>query len=231
MGEAAEDEDGHTEDQRQHLALAGKLNGGGHDESAADSQQETGPGTFRQSSCEYLRGWFHTVRLGIGYHPGGEQTAHDVAEEYDTEHGPVTLTADEPSGACIEFQTIINDSCKAEGEENSTGNATNTEVDHASDGDADAGENGQREGLTKKLLHVRFCFLTAKVGKISETCKDFREVLSLKAAKKLNCDSCDSFFLTITTVPAVRNLESKPAKGRRWGRVPRRRWALLRRDG
>ena len=149
VGEAAEDEDGHTEDQRQHLALAGELNGGGHDESAADGQQETGPGTFRQSSCEYLRGWFHTVRLGVGYHPGGEQTAHDVAEEYDTEHGPVTLTADESGGACIEFQTIINDSCKAEGEENSTSDATNTEVDHASDGDADAGENGQREGLTK----------------------------------------------------------------------------------
>ena len=149
VGEAAEDEDGHTENQRQHLALAGELNGGGHDESAADGQQETGPGTFRQSSCEYLRGWFHTVRLGVGYHPGGEQTAHDVAEEYDTEHGPVTLTADEPSGACIEFQTIINDSSEAEGEENSTSNATNTEVDHASDGDADAGENGQREGLTK----------------------------------------------------------------------------------
>ena len=149
VGEAAEDEDGHTEDQRQHLALTGELNGGGHDESAADSQQETGPGTFRQSSCEYLRGWFHTVWLGIGYHPGGEQTAHDVAEEYDTEHGPVALTADESSGACIEFQTIINDGSEAEGEENSTGNATNTEVDHASNGDADAGENGQREGLTK----------------------------------------------------------------------------------
>ncbi len=149
VGESAEDEDGHTQHERQHLALAGELYGGGHDESAADSQQETGPGTFRQSSCEYLRGWFHTVRLGIGYHPGGEQTAHDVAEEYDTEHRPVALTADESGGACIEFQTIINDGSEAEGEENSTGNATNTEVDHASNGDADAGENGQREGLTK----------------------------------------------------------------------------------
>ena len=149
VGESAEDEDGHTEDQRQHLALAGKLNGGGHDESAADSQQETGPGTFRQSSCEYLRGWFHAVGLGIGNHPGREQTAHDVAQEHDAEHGPVALTTDEAGGACIEFQTIINDGSEAEGEENSTGNATNTEVDHASNGDADAGENGQREGLTK----------------------------------------------------------------------------------
>ena len=54
VGESAEDEDGHTEDQRQHLALAGKLNGGGHDESAADGQQETRPGAFSQPSGEDL---------------------------------------------------------------------------------------------------------------------------------------------------------------------------------
>ena len=54
VGEATEDEDGHAEDQRQHLTLAGELDGSGHDESAADSQQETRPGTFRQPSGEDL---------------------------------------------------------------------------------------------------------------------------------------------------------------------------------
>ena len=38
VGEAAEDKDGHAENQRQHLALAGELDGSGHDESAADGQ-------------------------------------------------------------------------------------------------------------------------------------------------------------------------------------------------
>ena len=52
VGEAAENEDGHAEDQRQHLTLAGELDGGGHNESAADSQQETRPRAFRQSSGE-----------------------------------------------------------------------------------------------------------------------------------------------------------------------------------
>ena len=54
VGEAAEDEDGHAKDQRQHLALAGKFDGGGHDESAADGQQETRPGAFSQPSGEDL---------------------------------------------------------------------------------------------------------------------------------------------------------------------------------
>ena len=52
VGEATEDEDGHAEDQRQHLTLAGELDGGGHDESAADGEQETRPRAFRQPSCE-----------------------------------------------------------------------------------------------------------------------------------------------------------------------------------
>ena len=52
VGEAAENEDGHAEDQRQHLTLAGELDGGGHNESAADGQQETRPRAFRQPSGE-----------------------------------------------------------------------------------------------------------------------------------------------------------------------------------
>ena len=70
VGEAAEDEDGHAQEQRQHLALAGELDGGGHDESAADGQQETRPGTFRQSSGKDLRGRLYAVGLGVGDHPG-----------------------------------------------------------------------------------------------------------------------------------------------------------------
>ena len=38
VSEATEDEDGYAEDQRQHLTLAGELDSGGHDESAADGE-------------------------------------------------------------------------------------------------------------------------------------------------------------------------------------------------
>ena len=123
VGEAAEDEDGHAEEQRQHLALAGKLDGGGHDETAADGQQEACPGAFRQASGEDLRGGLDAVGLGVGDHPGREQTAYDVAQEHHAEHRPVALTTDEAGGAGIEFQTIIDDSCEAKGEEHSSGNA------------------------------------------------------------------------------------------------------------
>ena len=54
VGEAAEDEDGYTQQQRQHLAFAGELDGGGHDESATDGQQETRPRAFRQTACKNL---------------------------------------------------------------------------------------------------------------------------------------------------------------------------------
>ena len=175
VGEATEDEDGHAEDQRQHLTLAGELDGGGHDESAADGQQETGPGSFCQASGEDLRGGLDAVGLGVGNHPGGEQTAHDVTQQHDAKHRPVTLTADEACCACIEFETVIDDGSETEGEENGTRDAANTQVDHASDGDADAGEDSQREGLTKQFLHVRLLIDAAKVGIISESCKDFWE--------------------------------------------------------
>ena len=147
VGEAAEDEDGHTENQRQHLALAGELYGGGHDESAADGEQETGPGALRQAACQDLRGGFHTVRLGVGYHPGREQTAHNVAQEHDAEHGPVALTTDEACCACVEFQTVIDDGGESEGEEHSASDAAHTEIDHTADGDTDACQNGQGEGF------------------------------------------------------------------------------------
>ena len=98
------------------------------------------------------------------------------------------------------LETVIDDGGEAEGEENGTGDAAHTQVDHASDGDADAGEDGQREGFTKQLLHIRMVFNAAKIGNNFESCKDLREVLSLKAAKWPSCDNCDSFFAEMLAV-------------------------------
>ena len=38
VGEATEDEDGDTEEEGEHLTLAGELDGGGHDETATDGE-------------------------------------------------------------------------------------------------------------------------------------------------------------------------------------------------
>ena len=107
VGEATEDEDGDTEEEGEHLTLAGKLDGGGHDETATDGKKETGPGTFRQTTGEDLGGWLDAVGLGVGDEPCGEETAHDVTQEDDGEHGPVALKTDEACCARIELQTVI----------------------------------------------------------------------------------------------------------------------------
>ena len=73
VGKATEDEDGNTEEEGEHLTLAGELDGGGHDETATDGKKETGPGTFRQATGEDLGGWLDAVGLGIGDEPCGEE--------------------------------------------------------------------------------------------------------------------------------------------------------------
>ena len=108
VGEATEDEDGDTEEEGE---------GGGHDETATDGKKETGPRTFRQATGEDLGGWLDAIGLGIGDEPCGEQTAHDVTQEDDSEHGPVALETDETCCARIELQTVIDNGGESEGEE------------------------------------------------------------------------------------------------------------------
>ena len=145
VGEATEDEDGDTEEEGEHLTLAGELDGGGHDETATDSKKETGPRTFRQTTGEDLGGWLDAVGLGIGNEPCGEETAYDVTQEDDSEHGPVALETDETCCARIELQTVIHNGGESEGEEDGTCHASYTEIDHTTNGNTNSCENGKRE--------------------------------------------------------------------------------------
>ena len=92
VGKATEDEHGHTQHQWQHLPLAGELDSRRHDETAADSQEETCPGPFRQTTCEDLGSRLHTIGLGIGNEPRREQTTYNIAEKHRQQHRPVALT-------------------------------------------------------------------------------------------------------------------------------------------
>ena len=78
VGKAAEDEHGDTQHQRQHLSLAGELDGGGHDKAATDGQQKTGERSLGQTPGEDLGGRLYAVGLGIGDEPGREQAADDA---------------------------------------------------------------------------------------------------------------------------------------------------------
>ena len=83
-----------------------------------------------RANSEDLGGWLDAVGLGIGDEPCGEETAHDITQEDDSEHRPVTLETDEACCARIELQTVIDNGGESEGEEDGTCHASYTEIDH-----------------------------------------------------------------------------------------------------
>ena len=119
VGEATKDEYRHTQQERKHLTLTGKLYSRCQDKSTTNSQQETSKRSFRQTTCENLRGWFDTVRLRIGDEPGCKQTADNITQQYQSQHYPVTLQTDEASRTRIEFQTVIHYRRQSKGAEGS----------------------------------------------------------------------------------------------------------------
>lgn len=156
VGKAAQNEHGHAQQQRQHLALTSKFYGGGHDEAATNGQQETGQRTFCQTPFENLRRRLYAIGLGVGNEPRREHTADDVAYKHQAEHGPVALTTDEARRARIEFQAVVDHGGQSEGEQHGAGYAAHTQIDHAANGNTDAGQNGQRQNLTHTnlLFHI-----------------------------------------------------------------------------
>ena len=142
MGKTAEDEDGNTQQEGKHLTLAGKLYGCGHDESAADCQEEACPRTFSQASFENGRGRRDAIWLCVGYHLSGEPATDNVAQQNDSQHGPVALAADKACRACVDLQAGVDHGRKAEGEEHGSSHASHAKVHNASDGDANACQDG-----------------------------------------------------------------------------------------
>ncbi len=154
MGEATEDEDGHTQQQGEHLTLTGELYCRGHDKATTDGQEETSPRTFSQTTSEDLRSGLDTIGLGIGYHPGREQTTYDISQQHHTEHRPVTLSAYKACCPRVKFHTIIDHGSQSKSKENGTSHTPYPEVYHTSDRDTDTCQDGQGESLTKQCcLH------------------------------------------------------------------------------
>ena len=156
MRKAAKDEHRHTQHHRQHLTLTGELDSRRHDETAADSQKETSPGAFRQTTCKDLGGRFHTIGLGIGNEPSREQTTYDIAEKYGKQHRPVALTTNKTSRSRIELQTIIDHCGESESEEDGTSHTSHTEINHTSNGDTDTSKNCGCKSFLKHRLSKYF---------------------------------------------------------------------------
>ena len=67
VGKAADDEERHTEEGGEHIALARKGYGGGHNESATDGKQSAteradSEATFKHTLCRFLQGVLRNSR-------------------------------------------------------------------------------------------------------------------------------------------------------------------------
>ena len=106
VGETTHDEEGHTEEGGEDIALARKGYGGRHDESAADgketaTQRTYGKATFKNGLCCLLE------RVGRGARQKCyEQATEDVAKEHENEVGHF-VALDEARKTCVEAKTVV----------------------------------------------------------------------------------------------------------------------------
>jgi hypothetical protein len=120
VGEAADDEERHTEKERKILLLAGKLNGCGHYEAAPYTQKPATDGSGTKTKLEdplsgrlYFQ-WSHACKKG------SNEASYDVTEK-DHEQLSYLAFVNEPGRTCIKFQFIADYGKESEREEHSSG--------------------------------------------------------------------------------------------------------------
>ena len=104
--ETTDDEEGHTEEGGEDIALARKGYGGGHDESATDgketaTQRTYGKATFKNGLCGFLEGLGRGARQKCY-----EQATEDVAKEHENEVGHF-VALDEARKTCVEAKAVV----------------------------------------------------------------------------------------------------------------------------
>ena len=106
VGKAADDEEGHTEEGGEDIALARKGYGGRHDESATDgeetaTQRTYGKATFKNGLCCLLERVGRSARQKCY-----EQAPEDVAKEHENEVGHF-VALDEARKTCVEAKAVV----------------------------------------------------------------------------------------------------------------------------
>lgn len=106
VGETTHDEEGHTEEGGEDIALARKGYGGRHDESATDgeetaTQRTYGKATFKNGLCGFLEGLGRCARQKCY-----EQATEDVAKEHENEVGHF-VALDEARKTCVEAKAVV----------------------------------------------------------------------------------------------------------------------------
>jgi hypothetical protein len=120
VGEAADDEERHTEKKRKILLLAGKLNGCGHYEAASYAQKSATDGSGTKTKLEdplsgrlYFQ-WSHASKKG------SNEASYDISEK-DHEQLPNLAFVNESGCTCIKFQFITYYGKESEREEHCSG--------------------------------------------------------------------------------------------------------------
>ena len=124
--EAAEDEEGHSEDYRQDVfGLAVEPYGDVDDESAADSPEEGPPGALGEAACDDILG--PLGRLAVErHHKEAEQHAGEDVEEPDACEGGNVVHNSRAAG--VECRAGKDDANEPEGEYDGAGDAAEGEV-------------------------------------------------------------------------------------------------------
>ena len=123
VGEAADDEERHTEQKRKVLFLTGELNGCGHDEAATDTEKSAADGSRADTALkDFLSGSLNLKRSHAGK-KRSDEAADDVTQKNHEKLSDFPFI-DEARGTCIEFQLITDYSKKAEGEKDCSGKET-----------------------------------------------------------------------------------------------------------
>ena len=127
VGETTDDEEGHTEEGGEHIALARKGYGGRHNESATNGKQTAAErtdseATFKDALCRFLQGV-----LGNSCQERHEQATEDVAKEHEDEVGHF-VALDETCKTRVEAKAVVDYRKESEGKEDASDNVASSEV-------------------------------------------------------------------------------------------------------
>ena len=127
VGETTDDEEGHTEEGGEHIALARKGYGGRHNESATDGKQSAAErtdseATFKDALCSFLQGV-----LRNSCQERHEQASEDVAKEHEDEVGHF-VALDEACKTRVEAKAVVDYRKESEGKEDASDNVASSEV-------------------------------------------------------------------------------------------------------
>lgn len=113
VGKTTHDEQRYAEEQWEELLLAGKGDGCGHDESAADGKEAATEDACIHPGSEDVGGCLLQRQGRAAGKQRDEQTAYDVAEK-DEEQRPHLTAFDEACRTSVQFEFVVNNSKQSE---------------------------------------------------------------------------------------------------------------------